>query len=183
MKEEIQVTLHDRWFRLLIPYSEIKEAVGRTAGEINAAYCGRERPLFIGVLNGSFMFMAELMKNIDFECEVSFIKIASYQGFSSAGEVSQVVGLSEDIAGRDVIIVEDIVDTGISIDFLIKNLSALKPASIAVATLLLKPKIYKMDHKIDFASLEVPDKFLIGFGLDYNKLGRNLKAIYEVIDE
>lgn len=183
MSHEQTVKLHDHLFRLIIPYSRLEKAIGEVASRINSDYNDKERPLFIGVLNGSFMFMSELLKNIEFECEVSFIKIASYNGIANSQNISELIGLTSELRGRHVIIVEDIVDTGHSIDHLLRSVSALGPASIAVATLILKPDVYDKKHKIDYCAIEVPDKFIVGFGMDYDQLGRNLKGIYEIADE
>ena len=158
------IRLHDKNFRLAIPNGRICDAISRVADRINKDYAGREAPLFVGVLNGSFMFMAELMQRITLDCEASFIKIASYSGTASTGKVHELIGLSTDIRGRHVVIVEDIVD-------------------IAVATLLFKPEVYRKEIGIDYCALKVSDRFLVGFGLDYDQLGRNLKDIYEATDE
>ena len=171
------IRLHDKNFRLAIPNGRICDAIGRVADRINKDYAGRETPLFVGVLNGSFMFMAELMQRITLDCEASFVKIASYRGTASTGKVHELIGLSTDIRGRHVVIVEDIVDTGASIEHTVNLLKAKAPASIAVATLLFK------EIGIDYCALKVSDRFLVGFGLDYDQLGRNLKDIYEATDE
>ena len=177
------IRLHDKNFRLAIPNGRICDAIGRVADRINKDYAGRETPLFVGVLNGSFMFMAELMQRITLDCEASFVKIASYSGTASTGKVHELIGLSTDIRGRHVVIVEGIVDTGASIEHTVNLLKAKAPASIAVATLLFKPKVYRKEIGIDYCALKVSDRFLVGFGLDYDQLGRNLKDIYEATDE
>ena len=177
------VKLNDKTFQLSIPHEQLIKAISRVGGQISHDYADKECPLFLGVLNGAFMFMGELMQHIDLNCEVSFIKMASYSGTASTGKVQELIGLSKSIEGRHVIIVEDIVDTGGSIDHLFKLLTAHKPASIAVATLLFKPDSYRKTYKIDYPALEIPDKFIVGFGLDYNQLGRNLKDIYELATE
>lgn len=177
------VKLHDKEFRLLIPYSELKQAILSVAARINNDYKDKENTVFLGVLNGSFMFMSELLKNIDFNCEMTFVRIASYSGTKSTGSVTELLGLTDNIRGRDVIIVEDIVDTGNSIEYLIRSLLGHEPASIEVATLLYKPDAYKKNINLKYYAMAIPDKFIVGFGLDYNQLGRNLKDIYEVIDE
>ena len=173
------IRLHDKNFRLAIPNGRICDAIGRVADRINKDYAGRETPLFVGVLNGSFMFMAELMQRITLDCEASFVKIASYSGTASTGKVHELIGLSTDIRGRHVVIVEDIIDSGLTLSWL----KAKAPASIAVATLLFKPKVYRKEIGIDYCALKVSDRFLVGFGLDYDQLGRNLKDIYEATDE
>lgn len=178
------LTVGDRKFKKLIPYETLLEYIDKLAERINGDYSEREHmPLFVGVLNGSFMFCAELMKKIDFPCEISFVKLASYHGLSSLGEVSELIGLKEDIKGRDIVIVEDIVETGGSIEKLVNTLQPLSPKSIHIATMLFKPYKYTKQIEIRYPAMEVPDDFIIGFGLDYNGLGRNLKDIYTVIDE
>lgn len=177
------VKLNDKTFQLSIPHKQLIKAISRVGSQISHDYADKECPLFLGVLNGAFMFMGELMQHIDLNCEVSFIKMASYSGTASTGKVQELIGLSKSIEGRHVIIVEDIVDTGGSIHHLFKLLTAHNPASIAVATLLFKPDSYRKTYKIDYPALEIPDKFIVGFGLDYNQLGRNLKDIYELATE
>ena len=177
------IQLHDRKFRIMIPAAKIDEAVEAVAQRINADYAGKETPLFLGILNGSFMFMAELMQRITLDCEASFVKIASYSGTASTGKVHELIGLSTDIRGRHVVIVEDIVDTGASIEHTVNLLKAKAPASIAVATLLFKAEVYRKEIGIDYCALKVSNRFLVGFGLDYDQLGRNLKDIYEATDE
>ncbi len=176
------VRLHDRTFRRLIPHARLQKAIAAVARRIGRDYAEKETPVFLGVLNGSFMFMGELLQRIGFDCEVSFVKLASYAGLNSSGQVKELIGLNGSVAGRHVIIVEDIVDTGESIEHLIRALAGYRPASVAVATLLLKPEVYRKEIKIDYCALEVPDRFIVGFGLDYNQLGRNLKDIYEVAE-
>lgn len=177
------VTLFDKTFRRSISHEQLIEAISRVGRQITHDYAHKECPLFLGVLNGAFMFMGELLQHIDLNCEVSFVKLASYSGTATTGKVQELIGLSKSIKGRHVIIVEDIVDTGGSIDHLFKLLTAHNPASIAVATLLFKPDSYRKTYKIDYPALEIPDKFIVGFGLDYNQLGRNLKDIYELATE
>ena len=177
------ITLHDKRFRKYIPYSKIDEAVQALAKRINEDYAGLPTPLFLGVLNGSFMFMAELVKNIDFNCEISFVKIASYQGTMSTGNIRELIGMPNNLDGRHVIVVEDIVDTGSSIEHIMKSMAGHKPASVAIATLLFKPESYSKDIKIAYSALSVPNDFIVGFGLDYDQLGRNLKDIYALDNE
>lgn len=176
------IQLHDKKFKPYIPFSQIEASVKGVAAKINHDYRNKENPIFLGVLNGSFMFMAELLKNIEFNCETSFVKIASYRGTSSTGNVTEIIGLADNIKGRHVIIVEDIVDTGNSIEHLMRSLVGHEPASIAVATLLFKPDAYKKDIHLDYWAMSIPNDFIVGFGLDYNQLGRNLNDIY-VLDE
>lgn len=156
------------------------EAVLELAGRINKDLEG-ETPLFVGVLNGAFMFLGDLMKHVSIPCEISFVKVASYEGTSSTGMVKQLVGLSENVKDRTVVIVEDIVDTGNTIEHLYQSLLTQRPKSIKVATLLFKPSAYTKDIPIEYAALSVPNNFLVGYGLDYDGLGRNLKHIYKII--
>jgi hypoxanthine phosphoribosyltransferase len=135
-------------------------------------------PIFLVVLNGSFMFAADLLKEVTIPCEISFIKVASYHGTSSTGNVTELIGLTEDITGRTVVIVEDIVDTGITLERLMNVLTRKKVKQIKIATVLLKPQSYKKEFKVDYVGIEIPNDFVVGYGLDYDGLGRNLKEIY-----
>jgi hypoxanthine phosphoribosyltransferase len=137
-----------------------------------------KKPLFIGVLNGSFIFASDLLKQIKVECDISFIKLASYEGSSSSGKVKEMIGLNENIKNRTVIILEDIVDTGATIDYIYKQLTKAGVAEIKIATLLFKAKAYTKDYPIDYTAIVAPTNFLVGYGLDYNGLGRNLTSIY-----
>lgn len=177
-----QVKLKDKEFRLSYPEAEIQSDIDLLASKINHDF-GRNKdiPLFLSVLNGSFMFAADLLKRITFPCEISFIKLSSYQGTSTTGKVNQLIGLSEDITGRKVIILEDIVDTGITLNKLHEELTTLNPRQIVVATLLFKPEAYKGKLKIDYIGRSIPNEFIVGYGLDYDGLGRNLPDIYTVI--
>ena len=178
--------LHDRTFRVLLPAAEIDRAIDALAARINVDYADRaavQPPLFLGVLNGAFMFVAELMKKIEFHCEISFVKLASYVGTGTTGKVSELIGLKNNIEGRHVIIVEDIVDTGESMEHLLRSLSGHRPASIEIVTLFFKPGAFKKDFPVKYKALEIGNEFIVGFGLDYNELGRNLKDIYVVTEE
>lgn len=157
------------------------DAVDALAAKINEDLDG-ELPLFVGVLNGSFMFLGDLMKKVTIPAEISFVKLASYEGTTSTGVVKQLVGLDENIIDRTVVIVEDIVDTGNTIEHLYQSLQTHRPKSIKVATLLFKPAAYTKNVHIDYPALEVPNDFLVGYGLDYDGLGRNLKHIYKLTD-
>lgn len=176
------IKLHDRNFKVMIPADKIEVAVSAVADKINADYRDKKNPIFIGVLNGSFMFMSDLLKKIDFCCEISFVKLSSYCGTCSSGEVTNLIGLNRDIAGRDVIIVEDIVDTGASIEHMVAELQRHNPASIRVCTLFFKPKAYTRSIPIDYPAMEIGNEFIVGYGLDYNQLGRNLKDVYVVTE-
>ena len=172
-----KVTLKDKTFRVNIPANEINKAVGEVAHRINTELKDK-KPLFLSVLNGSFMFSSDLLKKITIECEISFVKVSSYHGTSTTGSVKQLIGLNEDIKGRTVVIVEDIVDTGLTIEALVTQLEALEPAEIRIATLLYKPVAYRKKIPLDYVAIVVPNDFLVGYGLDYDGLGRNLPDIY-----
>lgn len=170
--------IHDKEFKIAIPRNEIETAIANVAHSINKDYKGK-RPLLLGVLNGCFMFAAELMKNLEIECEVSFVKLASYQGTTSTGVINEILGLTEPVTGRDIIIIEDIVDTGLTMHRMIETLEAAKPSSIAIASLFVKPARLQIPVEIKYSAFTIPDRFIVGYGLDYNGLGRNLPDIYE----
>ncbi len=178
-----RVTLHDKTFEISIPNGRIMAAIDELAGRINRDYAGKQVPLFLGVLNGAFMFMGELMQRIEFPCEISFVKLASYRGTRSTGAVSELIGLTDNTRGRDVIVVEDIVDTGESVSHILRSLVGHEPASVRVATLLYKPDACKASVTVDYPALAIPNDFIVGFGLDYNQLGRNLRDIYTIVNE
>ena len=172
------VILKDKEFRLSYTSDDIQSDIDILSSKINHDLKNVQVPLFLSILNGSFMFTADLLKRIQFPCEVSFIKIASYEGTSSTGKYNELIGLKEDINGRTVIIVEDIVDTGHTLDKLYMELRKRNPAKILIATLLYKPESYKGDIKIDYVGKSIPNDFIVGYGLDYDGLGRNLPDIY-----
>ena len=174
------ITIKDKEFELYITSEKIQEAVGGLAARINEELKG-ENPLFISVLNGSFIFAADLLKKVKIDCGISFIKLASYHGTSSTGDLRTLVGLDEDIRDRSVVIVEDIVDTGNTIVNLVDQLKSMGPSQIKIATLLFKPASYDKDIIIDYKALEVPNDFLVGYGLDYDGLGRNHEHIYSLV--
>ena len=178
---ENKITLQDKTFRVLISAEEIDKAVTRVADQLNERYQGHT-PIFLGVLSGSFLFLADLVRKVNFESQMAFVKISSYSGTESTGKVSQQLGIDFDIEGRDIIIVEDIVETGHSMTYLFDYLKDKKPASIAICTLFFKPEKFLYEYKIDYTALSIGNEFIVGYGLDYNQLGRNLKDIY-VIDE
>lgn len=172
-----KIQVLDKEFGPSITAAEILTQVRRVASEINRDYQG-ESPLFLVVLNGAFIFAADLMREISLPSEVSFVKLASYEGTSTTGTVREVIGLNTDITGRPVIIVEDIVESGITMAHMIDTLKKQNPKSIDICTLLLKPQ--KMEVKLDirYVAMEIPNDFILGYGLDYNGLGRGLKDIY-----
>ncbi|MCG8411174.1 MAG: hypoxanthine phosphoribosyltransferase [Bacteroidales bacterium] len=173
-----QIKLKDKEFKVSIPAEKIQEVIAKMAIKINDDYKDKDVPLFISILNGSFMFTADLFKHIDFDCEVTFLKLASYEGTSTTGKVKQLIGVNEEIKGRDVIIIEDIVDTGITLEQILEQLKTFAPASVKVASLLFKPEAYKKDMTVDYVGLEIPNEFIVGYGLDYDGIGRNLADIY-----
>lgn len=171
------ITIKDKQFKPYLTAQQISDAVKAIAEKINKEL-EKELPFFLVVLNGSFMFASDLLKEITIPCEISFIKVASYHGTSSSGSVSELIGLSEDISGRTVVIVEDIVDTGITLEKLFTVLQRKNVKQIKVASALLKPDSYKKEFKIDYVGMEIANDFVVGYGLDYDGLGRNLKEIY-----
>lgn len=178
-----KITLHDKTFRKFIPYEKLSAAIDQVAEKINADFEGCEDiPVLLCVLNGSIMFMAELMQRLRFDCQVVSTKLTSYAGTSTTGRVKQAMGMTADIIGRRVIVIEDIVDSGNTIVELKEILAEKGAAESKICTLLLKPEAYKKDIAIDYVALEIPNDFIVGFGLDYDELGRNYKDIY-VLDE
>jgi hypoxanthine phosphoribosyltransferase len=175
-----QVTIEDKTFGIYIQDQDIQQAIQTIANEMNVLYADK-KPIFISVLNGAFMFTSDLLKKIEVPCELSFIKLSSYSGTTSTGTVKEIVGLQEEIAGRDVIVIEDIIDTGITMQKIISQLELQNPSSIRIATLLLKPDSVKVPIKPDFVCFSIPDKFVVGYGLDLNGIGRNLPDIYQLI--
>ena len=176
----MRVQIDDKEFDLMLEYDQIKKRTRLLGIQLNLDYENRV-PLFIGVLNGSFLFMADLIKEIDLSCEIAFIKVSSYQGDSSTGIVKEVIGLDMDLKDRDIIIVEDIVDTGLTLSHILETLKKHNPASINVCSLLFKPTALKTEiEELTYIGFEIPNEFVVGYGLDYNGLGRNLKDIYRV---
>lgn len=175
------IQIKDKRFKTFIPEEQIMKEVARVADEINRDLSGTN-PLFISVLNGSFMFTADLMKHLTMPCEVSFVKLASYEGTSSTGKVKELVGLGDDITGRTMVIVEDIVDTGLTMKQLVETLRARGPKDIKIATLLVKPDKLKVELDINYVAMNIPNDFIVGYGLDYDGLGRNYRDIYTVIE-
>ena len=177
------VTINDREFEIFIPYEKIRSIVEEMAEKMNKDFEGKN-PLFLCILNGSFMFAAEIFKRISLlDAEISFIKLASYSGTQTTGSVKQLIGLNEDLTGRTVIVLEDIVDSGITIANTIEQIKAKNPAEIKIATLLLKPDALQIKVQLDYIGLEIPNDFIVGYGLDYDRKGRNLIDIYKVIDK
>jgi len=174
------IKVHDKEFEIYLTEAEILEKVKIIAEAINKDYHGR-RPLFIAILNGSFIFAADLFKYLTIDTEISFIKLASYKGMKSTGHVVTSIGLDADLFEKDVIILEDIVDTGKTLYNFLPRLRDHHPASLKIAALLHKPEATKFPMTIDYTGFSIPDKFVIGYGLDYDGLGRNLREIYQVV--
>lgn len=174
----MKIQIDQKEFEIMLEHAQIRKQLHLIGIQLNMTYAKRV-PVFVGVLNGSFMFMADLMKEINIAAEVTFIKVASYEGEESK-DVKEIIGLNIDLKGREVIIVEDIVDTGKTLNFLLKEIEKQEPASIAVCTLLKKPGKLQYDFlEVAYVGFEIPDDFVVGYGLDYNGLGRNLKDIYK----
>ncbi|GAB1374148.1 MAG: hypoxanthine phosphoribosyltransferase [Bacteroidales bacterium] len=173
-----RIDLHDKSFRIFIPHDKIQKSIEDLAFKMNNDFKEVNKPLFLSVLNGSFMFTSDLLKNLNFQCELSFIKVSSYSGTESTGELKQIIGLGTEVKGRTVVLVEDIVDTGATIVELHKMLTDAGAERVIVCTLLLKPDAYKRDIPIEYVAMEIPNDFIVGYGLDYDELGRQYKDIY-----
>ena len=176
------VRIKDKEFRVSIPAEKIQERVKAVAEQINRDMEGKN-PLLIAVLNGAFMLAADLMRNITIPCEISFVKLASYQGTTTTGTVKEVFGINEDLQGRTIIIVEDIVDTGLTIKRMVETLGTRNPESIHVCTLLVKPGNVREDINVEYVAFEIPNDFILGYGLDYDQQGRNLPEIYTIVKD
>ena len=174
------VTIKDKTFGISIPEEVIKQKVKALAERINHDMAGKN-PLLLAVLNGSFVFAADLMRELTIPCEISFVKLASYQGTTSTGKVKEVIGINENLAGRTVIIVEDIVETGLTIQQMLDSLGTRNPESVHVCTLLLKPEKLQVDINVEYVAISIPNDFILGYGLDYDQQGRNLRDIYTLI--
>lgn len=177
------VTILDKEFELFIPYEKIRSVIEEMADKMNNDLKGKN-PLFLCILNGSFMFAAEIFKRITLlDAEISFIKLASYSGTNTTGNVRELIGLNEDLTGRVVVVLEDIVDSGITIDKTIEQIKSKNPLEIKIATLLLKPDALRIQVPLDYIGLEIPNDFIVGYGLDYDGRGRNLIDIYKVTEK
>lgn len=171
----------DKNFKLYIPQSQIQKRVAELSAQLNTDLKGKD-VIFMGILNGSFMFAADLIKNINLPCQITFLKLASYQGTSSGGSIKRLIGINEDIYGKTVVVIEDIVDTGFALEHIQKQLIGYEPAEIKYATLLFKPQAYKGSVSINYAGFEIPNDFIVGYGLDYNGHGRNYPDLYVISD-
>lgn len=178
MSNEIQI--NGKRFRMFIPEKTINEAIDKLAHQVQEDMQGKE-PLFIAVLNGAFMFASELMKRINIPAQISFVRVKSYEGIQSSKNYDEILGLTEDIEGRDIVIIEDVIDSGFTIQNMVRILSEKKPGRIKIATLLYKPEALQCQVNPDYVALSIPNNFIIGYGLDYNGYGRNLKDIYSII--
>lgn len=175
-----QIKLYDLHFKPFLDEATIRRRVESLGRELEGIYADK-RPIFLGVLNGAFIFAADLLRACNFECELSFIKLSSYSGTGSSGDVVTRIGLESNLEGRHVVIVEDIIDSGLTMHRFLPELHALKPASVAIVALLVKPEAMEYEIPVDFHGFDIPVKFVVGYGLDYNGLGRNLKDIYELV--
>lgn len=174
-----EIKLHDKTFDIFITNDQLQETMDKLAEEISADL-KYKNPLFLVVLNGAFMFAADLLKRFDFNCEISFVKLSSYVGTQSTSVVREIIGLDEVLRGRTVVILEDIIDTGITMWNTIPKLRQLEAKDVKLATLLFKPKAFQKDYKIDYIGMEIPNDFIVGYGLDYDGLGRNYPDIYKL---
>ena len=175
------VKVKDKEFESFVPASQIAEVVQQMADRINADFEGKN-PLFLAVLNGSFVFAADLIRKISIPCNISFVKFASYSGTSSTSTVKELIGLNEEIKGRHVILIEDIIDTGITLDLILTDLLKLNPTDIKVACFCHKPDAFRKSFSIDYIGMNIPDEFIVGYGLDYDGYGRNLPDIYKIVN-
>jgi hypoxanthine phosphoribosyltransferase len=177
------IQINDKSFEVFIRENELQEKIKMLAARINDEYQGKE-VIFIAILNGAFMFAADLLKSITLPCEISFVKVSSYHGgMSTTGRVDELIGLNASIENKEVIILEDIVDTGITIDKIITLLKAESPASVKVCTLLYKPDAFKGKKAPELVGMSIPNKFVVGYGLDYDEKGRNLREIYQLKED
>lgn len=175
------IRIHDKNFEPYLSKDEIQTKIQEIANQINTDYNGHDL-IFIAVLNGSFMLAGDIMKKVTIPCEISFVKVKSYQGTTSSERVDELIGLNSDITNKHVVIIEDIVDTGITMNKIYSYLNSFDPASIKIVALLYKPDAFKGKHKPDYTGFVIPNKFVVGYGLDYNELGRNIESIYQLID-
>ena len=177
-----RVKVLDKTFEVSIPEAKIKERVKAVAQQLSHDMEGKN-PLLLAVLNGSFIFAADLMREMTIPCEISFVKLASYQGTTSTGKIHEVLGINEDLTDRHVVIVEDIIDTGLTMKRMVESLGTRKPASVHICALLVKPDKLQVDLDIEYTAMKIPNDFIVGYGLDYNQHGRELKDIYTLVDE
>lgn len=179
-KQRIKVI--DLTFETSIPEASVQAEVKRIADEMNRDLADKN-PIFLGILNGAFMFASDLFKQITIPCQITFLKLASYEGTKTTGTVKQLIGINQDLKDRTIVILEDIVDTGITLDTIIRQLSGYQPKEILVATMLHKPDALQKEVKLDYVGFEIPTEFVLGYGLDYNGYGRNLPEIYTLVED
>ena len=171
----------DKEFKLYIPQEDIESVIKDMANQINEEYKDKS-PLFLVMLNGAFMFASQLFKELNIDCETSFVKYSSYSGTQSTCEVKELIGLNSSLEGRDVVILEDIIDSGYTMKCLLQKLKSMNVSSVKIATMLFKPNAFKFDYKIDYIGMNIGNEFIVGYGLDYNQHGRNYGSIYKVIE-
>ena len=181
MESEI-VQVHDKYFKPFIDEKAIQKEVSRLAREMNRDLDGKD-PIFLGILNGAFMFASDLYKQLTFPCQITFLKLASYSGTESTGSVKQLIGINRDLRDRVVVVLEDIVDTGVTLETIIRQLRGYEPQEIRVATFLHKPNATVKEVKLDYVGMEIPNNFILGYGLDYDGYGRNFREIYQLVDD
>lgn len=177
-----KVKVRDKEFSLFLNEEDIAKGVEQVAEMINLDMQGRD-PLFLCVLNGAFIFASDLMKKITVDCEISFVKLSSYVGTKTTNTVRELIGLDQVLTGRTVVVIEDIVDTGITMSYTLRKLRELGASDVRIATLLFKPEAFKKDYAIDYVGIVIPNEFIVGYGLDYDGHGRNLPKIYKIIEE
>ena len=175
------IKILDKTFKTFIPESEIQKRVAAVAEKINHDMAGKN-PLLLAVLNGSFIFAADLIRYLTIPCEISFVKLASYQGTTSTGKIKEIIGINENLENRDVIIVEDIVDTGNTMKRMLETLGTRNPRSLHICPQLVKPGKLQVPLNIEYCAMEIPNDFIVGYGLDYDQQGRNLRDIYTVVE-
>ncbi len=175
------IIVHNKEFVKFIEARQIEEAVNKISSRINSDLAGKN-PLFLVVLNGAFMFASDLLKKVTIPCQISFVKLSSYIGTSTTSAVRELIGLDEVLSGRTVVIVEDIIDTGITMGVTIEKLKKLEAAEVYIATLLFKPDAFRMNYPINYIGMEIPNDFIVGYGLDYDQNGRNYPDIYKIIE-
>ena len=176
------VQVHDRYFKPFISEEAIQKEVSRLAREMNHDLAGKD-PIFLGILNGAFMFASDLYKQLSFPCQITFLKLASYSGTESTGSVKQLIGINRDLKDRVVVVLEDIVDTGVTLETIIRQLRGYGPQGLLVSTVLHKPDATIKAVKLDYVGMEIPNDFIVGYGLDYDGYGRNFREIYQLLED
>jgi len=177
-----KVKVRDKEFSIFLTAEDIDKAVVQVADMINTDMSGRD-PLFLCVLNGAFVFASDLLKKVEVDCEISFVKLSSYVGTKTTNTVRELIGLDQVLVNRTVVVIEDIIDTGITMDYTLRKLRKLGASDVRIATLLFKPEAFKKDYRIDYVGIVIPNEFIVGYGLDYDGHGRNLPDIYKIIEE